>query len=91
MTLAYASKLTLEQYQLFELLLSPALTTDRPCSVNLMLVVQAILYVLTAQIHPGQRVCEWEEGDRQLSNPLEVIPLLTGCPGSKAISQPMRQ
>lgn len=47
MTLAYASELTLEQYQLFESLLSPAHTTGRARSVNLMLVVQAILYVLT--------------------------------------------
>jgi putative transposase len=46
MTLAYANELTLEQYQLFESLLSPAHTTGRPRSVNLMLVVQAILYVL---------------------------------------------
>ena len=46
MTLAYASELTLEQYQLFESLLSPAHTIGRPRSVNLMRVLQAILYVL---------------------------------------------
>jgi len=46
MTPAYASELTLEQYQLFESLLNPAPTTGRPRSVNLMLVLQAILYVL---------------------------------------------
>lgn len=48
MTLAYASELTLEQYQLFESLLTPAQRTGRPHSVNLMLVVQAILYVLVS-------------------------------------------
>ena len=46
MTLAYATELTLEQYQLFQSLLSPAQTTGRPRSVSLMLVLQAILYVL---------------------------------------------
>jgi len=48
MTLAYASELTLEQYQLFESLLSPAHITGRPRTVNLMLVMQAILYVLVS-------------------------------------------
>lgn len=46
MTLAYDSELTLEEYQLFESLLSPAHSTGRPRRVNLMLVMQAILYVL---------------------------------------------
>jgi putative transposase len=46
MTLAYATELTLEQYPLFESLLSPAHTTGRPRSVNLKLVLQAMLYVL---------------------------------------------
>jgi putative transposase len=46
MTLAYASELTLEQYQLFASLLSPAHPTGRARSVNLMQVLQAILYVL---------------------------------------------
>jgi len=46
MTLAYASELTLEQYQLFESLLSPAHTMGRPRSVSLMLVLQAMVYVL---------------------------------------------
>ena len=48
MTLAYASELTLEQYELFASLLSPAHPTGRPRSVNLMLVLQAILYVLVS-------------------------------------------
>lgn len=48
MILAYASELTFEQYQLFATLLSPPHTTGRPRSVNLMLVVQAILYVLVS-------------------------------------------
>lgn len=48
MTLAYTSELTLEQYELFEFLLPPAHQTGRPRSVNLMLVLQAILYVLVS-------------------------------------------
>ena len=48
MTLAYASELTLEQYQLFASLLHPAHSIGRPRSVNLMLVVQAIVYVLVS-------------------------------------------
>ncbi len=39
MTLAYASELTLEQFELFESLLSPAANTGRPRSVSLMSVV----------------------------------------------------
>ena len=46
MTLAYASELSLEQYQLFASLLCPTHPTGRPRRVNLMLVMQAILYVL---------------------------------------------
>ena len=46
MTLAYASELTLEQYELFEALLIPESKCGRPRTVNLMLVLQAILYVL---------------------------------------------
>lgn len=46
MNLAYATDITLEQYELFESLLSPASNNGRPRSVNLMLVLQAILYVL---------------------------------------------
>lgn len=46
MDLAYATELSLEQYQLFEFLLHPTYTTGRPRSVSLMSVLQAILYVL---------------------------------------------
>lgn len=46
MTLAYPSELTLEQYELFASLLNPDPKTGRPRSVNLMQVLQAILYVL---------------------------------------------
>lgn len=48
MTLAYASELTVEQYELFKSLVSPASTTGRPRRVNLMLVLQGILYVLVS-------------------------------------------
>lgn len=48
MTLAYTSELTVEQYELFQSLLSPASKSGRPRSVNLMLVLQAILYVLVS-------------------------------------------
>jgi putative transposase len=46
MTLAYVSELTLEQYELFASLLNPDPKTGRPRSVNLMHVLQAIVYVL---------------------------------------------
>jgi transposase len=46
MTLAYVSELTLEQYKLFESLLSSESKCGRPRTVNLMLVLQAMLYVL---------------------------------------------
>jgi putative transposase len=46
MTLAYVSELTPEQYELFEALLTPESQCGRPRTVNLMLVLQAILYVL---------------------------------------------
>lgn len=45
---AYATELTLAQYELFASLLSPAAKSGRPRRVNLMLVVQAILYVLVS-------------------------------------------
>ncbi len=48
MTLAYASELTLEQYELFESLLTPTAKSGRARSVNLMLVMQGILYVLVS-------------------------------------------
>ncbi len=47
MTLAYVSELTLEQYELFDSLLTPKSKCGRPRTVNLMLVLQAILYVLS--------------------------------------------
>jgi transposase len=46
MTLGYDNKLTVEQYELFESLLTPASKSGRPRSVKLMVVLQAILYVL---------------------------------------------
>jgi putative transposase len=46
MDLAYATELSLEQYELFEFLLHPTYTTGRPRSVSLMSILQAILYVL---------------------------------------------
>lgn len=46
MTLAYATELTPEQYELFQLLLHPASKLGRPRNVNLMMVLQGILYVL---------------------------------------------
>jgi transposase len=48
MTLAYTSELTLEQFELLQALLPPAAPTGRPRTVDLMAVVQAILYVLVA-------------------------------------------
>lgn len=48
MNLAYATELTLEQYELLETLLPPAHATGRPRSVNLMSVMQGILYVLVS-------------------------------------------
>jgi len=48
MDLAYATELSLEQYELLESLLSPRNTTGRPRSVKLMQVIQAILYVLVS-------------------------------------------
>lgn len=46
MTSVYSSELSLPQWQLLEPLLPAAKPTGRPRSVSLMLVVQAILYVL---------------------------------------------
>ena len=48
MNLAYAPELSLEPYQLFESLLAPPNSIGRPRSVNLMHVLQAIVYVLVA-------------------------------------------
>jgi transposase len=44
----YASELTIEQYQLLETLLPSASTTGRPRRVDLMQVMQGILYVLVS-------------------------------------------
>ena len=46
MTIAYTTQLTSEQYELLNSLLPPAKTTGRPRTVNMMLVIQGILYVL---------------------------------------------
>ena len=46
MTSVYASELTLSQWQVLESLLPAANPTGRPRSVSLMVVVEAILYVL---------------------------------------------
>jgi len=48
MTLAYTSELTLEQFELLQSLLPAAAPTGRPRTVDLMAVVQAILYVLVS-------------------------------------------
>jgi putative transposase len=48
MNLAYDMELTLEQYELLETLISPNSSTGRPRTVNLMLVLQGILYVLVS-------------------------------------------
>lgn len=58
MTLAYPTDLTIEQYELFESLLAPAASSGRPRTVNLMLVVQAILYVLVSG-------CAWRSLPRE--------------------------
>ena len=46
MTIAYTTELTLEQYELLYSLLPPAKRTGRPRTVNMMLVIQGIFYVL---------------------------------------------
>ena len=46
MTLAYTTELTPEQYELLFSLLPPAKNTGRPRTVNMMSVIQGILYVL---------------------------------------------
>jgi putative transposase len=48
MTLAYTTELTLEQYELLDSLLPNAHHTGRPRTVNMMLVIQGILYVLVS-------------------------------------------
>jgi hypothetical protein len=46
MSIGYSTEITLEQYQLLEDLLPPKSETGRPRTVNLMLVIQGILFVL---------------------------------------------
>jgi transposase len=46
MNLVYATELTSKQWKVLEPLLPPPTPTGRPRSVSLMLVIQAILYVL---------------------------------------------
>jgi transposase len=46
MNIGYSTELTLEQYQLLESLLPEPSQTGRPRTVNMMLVIQGILYVL---------------------------------------------
>lgn len=53
MNLAYSTELTLEQYELLDSLLSPATETGRPQTVDVMLVIQGILYILVSG-------CAWQ-------------------------------
>jgi transposase len=46
MTQGYTTELTVEQYQLLNSLLPPEAETGRPRTVNMMLVIQGILYIL---------------------------------------------
>ena len=55
MTIAYTTQLTPEQYELLYSLLPPAKTTGRPRTVNMMLVIQGILYVLVTGCPKGYR------------------------------------
>jgi transposase len=48
MTLAYTTELTLEQYELLASLLPQQEATGRPRTVNMMLVIQGILYILVS-------------------------------------------
>jgi transposase len=48
----YATELTLKQWQLLDPLIPKAKSTERPRTVNLMLVIQATLYVLVSS-------CAW--------------------------------
>jgi hypothetical protein len=51
MTLAYTTELTVEQYELLASLLPGEATTGRPRTVNMMLVIQGLLYI------EGQWLC----------------------------------
>jgi transposase len=48
MTLAYTTELTLEQYELLASLLPQQEAIGRPRTVNMMLVIQGILYILVS-------------------------------------------
>jgi transposase len=48
MTLAYTTELTVEQYELLASMLPCAAVTGRPRTVNMMLVIQGILYILVS-------------------------------------------
>jgi transposase len=48
MTKAYTTELTSEQYELLASLLAPKTEVGRPRTVNMMLVMQVILYVLVS-------------------------------------------
>lgn len=48
MTLAYSTELTLEQYELLSSLLPAETEVGRPRTVNMMLVIQGILYILVS-------------------------------------------
>jgi transposase len=48
MTLAYSTELTLEQYELLSALLPAETVVGRPRTVNMMLVIQGILYILVS-------------------------------------------
>jgi transposase len=48
MTQSYTTELTIEQYELLSTLLPPETATGRPRTVNMMLVIQGILYVLVS-------------------------------------------
>lgn len=58
MNLAYDMELTLEQYELLKTLISPDSSTGRPRTVNLMSVLQGILYVLVSG-------CAWRRLPKQ--------------------------
>jgi Putative transposase of IS4/5 family (DUF4096) len=52
MTLAYTTDLTLEQYELLSSLLPSEEKTGRPRTVNIILVIQGILYILVSGCDP---------------------------------------
>jgi transposase len=48
MTQAYTTELTVEQYELLDSLLPHEAKSGRPRTVNMMLVIQGILYILVS-------------------------------------------